>query len=610
MLNQSFALILQGYIEKHQNHKSNWRLNWAYASLCTILFLLLFYTREWAELVGVGSAFAALQAVVSVYLCLRVPQWGYVIAVYLNVFESILIAWQVYFNGDISLSPRVLPPLCTILILSVINTFMVRLVQELAESKAQKEELVALSEELLANEEELSNQNKLLLEYNQVMKENEERLNYLSDYDVLTGLPNRQTIGKHIELLTNLSVPQTLDFAVVLIGIDNLKIINDSMGYQISDLLIREIATKLKQKLEPTDFLGRMGDDVFILVIQKKARPEEILAHVDNLRGMFDKTIVIQQTELLVSASFGIAVHPQDGVTHVELLQSADTAMHKAKELGKNNVQFFDKKMKDEVITRIEMEKKMLAAIEKQELYLVYQPQFDSTGTKVRGFEVLVRWQSDCFGAVSPLQLITLAEETGYIIPMGEWILSEACRRFKSWLDEYQTDMVLSVNISPVQLIHPDFVAMVKDVLLKTGLKGQSLEFEITESVLISSMQTVIEVLQQIKNMGIRIALDDFGTGYSSLSYLRVLPIDTLKIDKSFVAQIEQTDGRKQIIHSIIDLVHQMDIEVVAEGVENDLQLNYLHEHACDHIQGFLCGKPMTIPDVTEFLHKNNPPHP
>lgn len=311
-----------------------------------------------------------------------------------------------------------------------------------------------------------------------------------------------------------------------------------------------------------------------------------------------------ERTELSISASLGISIYPQDGNDSVDLLKYADTAMYKAKDCGKNAVQFFCKEMKDEVLKKIEFENRLLSAIQNQEVFLVFQPQYRLGKKQLRGFETLVRWESPEFGLISPVNFIPVAEETGFIIQLGEWILNTACKKFKDIQDKYCVNLVVSVNISAVQIMDPSFVQMVKNVLEQTGLHGKYVEFEITESVFISSMEYVIRVLTELKETGIRIALDDFGTGYSSLNYIQKLPIDILKIDKTFIDSINHKDAKNQIVGSIISLVHQMDISVIAEGVENETQLAYLEDHNCDCIQGFLWGKPLCEQDMNQLLQE------
>ena len=539
----------------------------------------------------------SLQLLISVYLCVSIQKQGYQIAVAMNGIAGTVAALQTFFSADVSALSGIAFPLCTIITLTVMKVFMDRLAKETTESKAQRAELTACEEKIFL-------QNKLLQEYNRMVKDNERQFNYLSNTDLMTGLPNRQAIRKRLELFIQEAEQHSSHFALVIINVDNFRKFNDSLGHSMGDFLLYIIMLRLQDQLDPADFFGRIDGDEFALIVQNRSNPGDILPYVEKLRNLFDSAFVIEDTEYYVSASFGVSVFPQDGATKEELLQSADTAVNKAKERGKNVVQIFDQQMKAEVIRKFQLEKNLLTSIEKQELYLVFQPQFDVSGHFLRGFEALVRWQSSQLGPVSPSQLIPVAEDLGFIVPMGEWILRQACGQLKSWQEKFHAEIVLSVNVSTVQLIHPDFATKIKDILERTGIHGSTLEFEITESVVLHSIQSAVAVLQELKDLGIKIALDDFGTGYSSLNYLQALPIDTLKIDKSFVDRINDSNDRDQIIGSIIDLVHRLNMEVVAEGVENSLQLTYLKENACDYIQGYIFGKPLDSVAATSLMER------
>ena len=363
---------------------------------------------------------------------------------------------------------------------------------------------------------------------------------------------------------------------------------------------------RLRSVLHPEDLLGRLGGDEFALIIQRQLKEEEMLFYLENIREILIEPFIIEDSKFLVSASFGVSMFPQDGNTATDIMKSADTAMYKAKEQGRNCIQFYSIQMKNEIIKRIEFENILREAVENNEFQLVYQPQYRLSPKHLRGIEVLTRWHSNKLGFVSPEQFIPVAEETRLIIPLGEWIIRTACTQSKYIFDNFQKDIVMSINISAVQIMDSSFVEMVNTIIVETGCNPNNIEFEITESVFISSMDYVIHILTELKNLGIRIALDDFGTGYSSLNYLQLLPIDTLKIDKSFVNSINQQQSKRPIVGSIISLVHQMDISVVAEGVENETQLHYLKEQQCDFIQGFHWGKPLKEHELVNLLEVMN----
>lgn len=465
-----------------------------------------------------------------------------------------------------------------------------------------KEEILTLYEEISASEEDLRIQNNILLLNNAEIKGNEEKLNYLAYFDTLTELPNRKMILEQLHKLINVSQKKGLSFYVVFIDIDHFKKVNDTMGHHMGDLLLQSVASRLKESLHDEDLLGRLGGDEFALIIQRNINKEEVLKYIEAKRIRFLEPFPINNTELRSSASFGISVYPQDGEDAIELIKSADTSMYKAKELGKNNVQFFQKEMKFEITQKIELENELLYALKNNEFFLVFQPQYNLLSNHIRGFETLVRWNKPNTGIIGPNNFILLAEEMGLIVPLGEWILRTACEKFKRLQGTFDLDAYVSVNISPVQMKDKRFLEMTKNVLKDTGLNPENLEIEITESFFIESIQSTIEILNELKRMKIRIALDDFGTGYSSLSYLKALPIDTLKIDKSFVDDISLNALHKLVVGDIISLAHNLGVSVIAEGVEEEHQLTYLKTHDCDCVQGFLLGKPLDEEAVKSLL--------
>jgi len=464
----------------------------------------------------------------------------------------------------------------------------------------QKTDLEALYEEIAATDEELRQQNEQLKQYNEEIKQHEEHLNFLAYFDTLTELPNRKMVFERLNLLLHLSKQHNLSFYVVFIDIDHFKKVNDTMGHHCGDLFIQAVAQRLKAVIHEEDLLGRIGGDEFALVFQRDLKEEEAFQYVENIRKSFLKPFKIDNSDIRTTASFGISVYPQDGEGIIELLKSADTSMYKAKELGKNNVQFFKKGMKDKILKKIELENRLLSALHNDEFFLVFQPQFSAYDTKVRGFEALLRWQTQDLGVISPSEFIPLTEEMGLIIPLGEWVLKTACKKFKEYLNTFHLNVCLCVNISVVQMKDPNFINIVKAALEASNLDPKYLELEITESVFIESYHDTSRLLTQLKEMGIKIALDDFGTGYSSLSYLKLLPIDILKIDRTFVNDMEM--NAKQIVGDIISLAHNLDISVIAEGVEYTHQLDYLKKVGCDCVQGFLLGRPLDEEALKELL--------
>jgi diguanylate cyclase (GGDEF)-like protein len=547
----------------------------------------------------INGIYSQLLALICIYLSVNVARKGFFVSIALNLFNLTSIFLAIFSAHKTTAVTGMITGLSTLVAVSIIHILFNRNAQQFSEVVKQKEELLLLSEEMAASGEELRQQNETLLESYQVISENEEKLNYLAYFDPLTELPNRKMILDRLDLLVHLAQKNNSSFAVVFIDLDDFKKINDTMGHQIGDQVIVSVASRLSDLIHKGDLLGRLGGDEFALIIQQNLRDEDILQYVENLRKNLERSLNIDRFDLSIRASFGISIYPHDGSTPLELIKCADTAMYKAKETGKNSIYFFRKEMQAEIWQKMDFENKLAAALQNEEFFLAFQPQYLANSKTLRGFEALVRWQSPDYGLLGPVKFIPTAEETGLIIPLGQWILHTACYKFKELMEQHDfSDVILSVNISAIQFDDPNFVPMLKNVLAESLLPARNLELEITESVLIKSVEQAIRILAEIKNMGVRIALDDFGTGYSSLRYLQLLPIDTLKIDKSFVDNISNKDRNQQVVGAIISLVHQMNIFVVAEGVENDIQLNYLQNEACDSFQGFLLGRPLTIPEI------------
>lgn len=562
---------------------------WVILVCCIILYIttMVIQARYTGRTIMNGVV-AQLQVLFSVSMVIGTVRSSYAIAISINFLNACIVGMNYLRTEDPAIIPGFIVPLITIIILLTIRVFDKGVKAKIKQIVDQNEELSLLYEEIAATEEELAAQNRQLQDYNQALQQNEEKLNYLAFFDSLTELPNRKMIFDRLELLIRISRTDNKKFSLIFIDLDNFKRVNDSLGHHAGDMLLKAAVQRLKSVIHQEDLLGRLGGDEFALIVQRKLKENELLAYLETVRESLVDPFTIEESKFIVSASFGVSMYPQDGDSANEIMKSADTAMYKAKENGRNGIHFFSVEMKSEILKRIEFENILREAVEQEEFHLVYQPQYRPDPKQLRGIEVLARWNSAILGPVSPVQFIPFAEETGLIVLLGRWIIRTACRQSKTISDAYQCPVVMSINISPVQIMEPTFVDMVKTILTETACDPRTIEFEITESVFISSMDYVINVLNELKQLGIRIALDDFGTGYSSLSYLQRLPIDTLKIDRSFVNGIEQQKTRKPIVGSIISLVHQMDISVVAEGVENEAQLHYLKDQACDYIQGLL----------------------
>lgn len=470
------------------------------------------------------------------------------------------------------------------------------------ELRERNEEISGLYEEILASEEELRDQNEQLNTANEELIRHQERLNFLAYKDTLTGLPNRKMILEQLDILANLQGEDKDHFALVFIDLDNFKNINDTMGHSVGDELLIRLANRLSHMINKIDLIGRLGGDEFALLVRRHISEESLMAYLQQLLETLTEPFKLNNYEVSTSASFGVALWPMDGRTSEELLKAADTAMYKAKATGKNDIQFFRESMKQEILERIEMEYQLLKALENSEFFIEYQPLIDVTTKKAIGFEALLRWQSPKYGRVAPLRFIPLAEDLGLIYEIGKRVFREVCRVIKDLEACCKYKKIITVNVSAIQLQHPNFLKDLRSILEEYQVEKGSIELEITESVFIDDIKKTTQILNEVKQMGMLIAVDDFGTGYSSLSYILSLPIDTLKIDKSFIDGIDSTSPNKNIVGSIINLAHGLDMNVVAEGVEDVRQVAYLEENKCDIIQGYYFSKPVSEAEIRRFI--------
>jgi diguanylate cyclase (GGDEF)-like protein len=496
--------------------------------------------------------------------------------------------------------------LCIIVASIVSNQIYRQIIQKkamiYAKTLDQKDTLNLMYEDVIAHQQQLKVQNERLLQYNTEIEANQERLEFLAYTDTLTGVPNRKMILEQIELLIDLSQENGNHFSLVFIDLDNFKKINDSLGHGAGDDLLIKVATRLKAAMDERDLLGRLGGDELAILIRRQISDEKVLGYTQKLLGLLGNPFKLGDKSVIMTASFGIAVWPGDALTCNDLLKAADTAMYKAKELGKNSIQFYQKEMKNEVLYKIDLENQMISAFEKNDFFVVYQPIVSVEDQKNVSFEALLRWQVPERGLISPAEFIPMAEEIGLIGDLGEWVLRQACKKIKSVKTELGIDIRIGVNISPVQIKRGDFLERVRQVLEEEKVNARQLTLEITESVFMGNIERAAMIIQELKKLGLMISLDDFGTGYSSLSYLMRLPIDVLKIDRSFIKSLEKGEKNKRIVGSIIEMVHNLDIHVVAEGVEEVPQFEFLNKRKCDWIQGYLFSKPLGDVEMTNYL--------
>jgi len=435
----------------------------------------------------------------------------------------------------------------------------------------------------------------------------EERMRHIAQHDALTGLPNRLALLMRLaQLLPDARRHQWI-LGVMFIDLDRFKIINDTLGHQVGDELLREVACRLSAVVRETDYVARLGGDEFVIILPAIGMPADAAIVANKIIAALSAPIQVDGHELHTSPSIGISLFPDDGPDGDTILKNADTAMYHAKAAGRNNFQFFAAEMNRVTSERLDIERKLRHAIARNELTLCFQPQFAANGTQPTGVEALARWLHPTDGPIPPDRFIPVAEETGIIVEIGEWVLLNACREMKRWIDAGLAPLRVAVNVSARQLRRRDFCETVAGVLAESGLPPELLELEITESSVMENPQEAIVILESLGRMGVTLAIDDFGTGYSSLAYLKLFPIDHLKIDRSFVRDIEHDLNDRAIAFGTIALAHSLGLNVIAEGVETDDQLELLRSNGCDEVQGYLFSKPLSSAAAFAFLHARCP---
>lgn len=429
-------------------------------------------------------------------------------------------------------------------------------------------------------------------------KAQEARIDYLSHHDPLTSLPNRLAMDHYLNEIVGSATGSTGRLAVLIIDLDDFKTVNDSLGHHAGDRLLGEMATRLHSPPGEGGHLFRLGGDEFVVIIEDVRQLDTVVARVQRLMQSVAEPCELDGHALHISASIGISLYPDDGEDAETLIRNADTAMYHAKANGRNNYQFFAPPMNAAANKRLLLESELWQALADNQLVLHYQPQVDLASGRVVGVEALVRWAHPLRGMIPPAEFIPLAEECGLILPLGHWVLSHACRQAKDWLDQGVDIGEMAVNISAHEFRQPEFTRSVRTVLLETGLPPERLELEITESTVMHSADAAAETLAELKRMGIKLAIDDFGTGYSSLSYLRRFAVDRLKIDRTFVADVESDVDAAALVTSIIALGRSLGLHLVAEGVENSAQADFLRDLACQRVQGFHFFRPLSAEEV------------
>ena len=434
------------------------------------------------------------------------------------------------------------------------------------------------------------------------MKHYEDKMAYLSNYNELTGLANRTLLSDRLERAIAHARDKGNMTALLLVNIDRFKLINESLGHKLGDEVIKSIAQRMQTIIGAEDTLGHLGADEFALVLRDVTKLEEAAEIARDVLRWVSLPLKIEEHTLVTNCSVGVSIYPKDGMNGSALLKNAGSALTRVKRREKNNFMFYTEDMNAMALYSLQLENKMRGAIKNREFILYYQPQTNISQSRMTGVEALIRWFPPGEPMVSPMNFIPLAEETKLILPLGEWVLWEACRQNKAWQDQGFAPFCMAVNISASQFAQPNIIELVVSVLAETKLEARYLELEITESVMMQDMELVIKNLERLHELGVKLAIDDFGTGYSSLSYLKRLPIDKLKIDKSFVQDIAVDCDDEAIVAAIISMAHNLKMSVIAEGVETEAQLHYLRDKGCDEVQGYYYSKPLSAALLESYI--------
>ncbi len=421
----------------------------------------------------------------------------------------------------------------------------------------------------------------------------EEQLLHLAHYDSLTELPNRVLFYDRLTQVVAQAERNQWNAGVLFIDLDRFKAVNDTLGHGIGDELLRQVSARLNATVRSGDTVGRLGGDEFAVILGELHQPQDAGIVAQKIIRSFDEAFTLNGRDMFVTASIGIAAYPPDGLDPDTLIKNADTAMYRAKQLGRNNVQFYTPEMNNRAVERLELEMSLHRALQRDEFLLHYQPKVSTRNGKLVGMEALLRWARPGHGLVSPAEFIPILEETGFIVQVGEWVLRAACAQLKASISGGLRPVPIAVNLSARQLQSAGLVDMVRKIFDESGVDPALIELEITESSLMHNTDEAVVLLTALKNTGLRISIDDFGTGYSSLAYLKRFPVDTLKIDRTFVRDIAVDESDAAIARAIITMAHQLSLKVVAEGVETEEQLAFLVKNGCDEAQGFLFSRPV-----------------
>ena len=428
------------------------------------------------------------------------------------------------------------------------------------------------------------------------------QLSHLAQHDSLTDLPNRMLLNDRLQQAITMARRHGYRIAVLFLDLDRFKHINDSLGHVVGDQLLQAVAVRLERCVRESDTVGRQGGDEFVVVLSELEAAENAGISAAKLLAALTLPYHIGSHDIIVPVSIGVSIYPDDGEDAETLIKNADTAMYHAKENGRNNYQFFKQEMNIRASERQFIESGLRVALERKEFSLHYQPKVDLGTGAITGVEALLRWKHPERGFIPPAQFVPIAEDTGLILPIGHWVLSEACRQSREWIDAGFAPVPMAVNISAVEFRSKDFVENVRAILKKSGLDPRCLELELTESVLMKHAESTVSMLKALKEIGVQLTVDDFGTGYSSLSYLRQFPIDALKVDQSFVHEISSRTDDAAIVSAVISMGNSLKKRVIAEGVETREQLDFLTAEGCEEAQGYYFNRPMVANQFAKLL--------